>query len=45
MYWEDTLQKPVKYNVHTVKLAVFVLFGVGFTGGFFGLGGGSADVP
>ena len=45
MYWEDTLQKPVKYNVHNVKIAVFLLFAVGFTGGFFGLGGGWAVVP
>ena len=45
MYWEDTLQKPVKYNVHNVKIAVILLFVVGFTGGFFGLGGGWAVVP
>ena len=45
MYWEDTLQKPVKYTVHNVKIAVLLLFAVGFTGGFFGLGGGWAVVP
>ena len=45
MYWEDTLQKPLKYNVHTVKMAGWLCFAVGFTGGFFGLGGGWAVVP
>ena len=45
MYWEDTLKKPVRYDVHNVKLAVFLLLCVGFTGGFFGLGGGWAVVP
>lgn len=45
MYWEETLQKSVKYNVQNVKVAVFLLFAVGVTGGFFGLGGGWAVVP
>ena len=27
-------QKPVKYTVHNVKIAVLLLFAVGFTGGF-----------
>ena len=41
----SALQKPVKYYVHNVKIAVVLLFVVGFTGGFFGLGGGWAVVP
>ncbi len=45
MYWEDTLQKPIRYDVHNIKTAVFLLAAVGFTGGFFGLGGGWAVVP
>ena len=45
MYWEDSLQKPVKYKAHNVRTAIFLLFIVGFTGGFFGLGGGWAVVP
>ena len=45
MYWEETLQKPVKYDAKNVKIAVFLLFAVGVTGGFFGLGGGWAVVP
>ena len=45
MYWEDSLQKPVKYKAHNIKTAIGLLFVVGFTGGFFGLGGGWAVVP
>ena len=45
MYWEETLKRPVRYDVHNVKTAVFLLLFVGFTGGFFGLGGGWAAVP
>ena len=45
MYWEDSLQKPIKYKAHNIKAAIGLLFIVGFTGGFFGLGGGWAVVP
>ena len=45
MYWEDSLQKPIKYKAHNVRTAILLLFLVGFTGGFFGLGGGWAVVP
>ncbi len=44
-YWEETLKKAVDYRA-TRGLLGFILFAlVGFTGGFFGLGGGWAVVP
>lgn len=44
-YWEETLKKAVDYRATRGPLG-FILFGlVGFTGGFFGLGGGWAVVP
>ena len=44
-YWEDSLQMPVKYKAQNVPLAMLLFLVVGFTGGFFGLGGGWAVVP
>ena len=44
-YWEDSLQMPVKYKAQNVPLAMLFFLVVGFTGGFFGLGGGWAVVP
>ena len=44
-YWEKSLNKPIRYNVSHVRLGAFLFFIVGFTGGFFGLGGGWAVVP
>jgi uncharacterized membrane protein YfcA len=44
-YWEESLQQRVDYPA-TRSLLGFALFSlVGFTGGFFGLGGGWAVVP
>jgi len=44
-YWEESLKKVVNYRP-TKGLPGFLLFLlVGFTGGFFGLGGGWAVVP
>ena len=44
-YWEDSLQMPVKYKAQNVPLAMLLFLVFGFTGGFFGLGGGWAVVP
>jgi hypothetical protein len=45
LYWEESLGKPVNYHA-TRSVPGFILFTlVGFTGGFFGLGGGWAVVP
>ena len=44
-YWEESLGKRINYQA-TRGIPGFMLFGlVGFTGGFFGLGGGWAVVP
>ncbi len=44
-YWEESLGKAVSYQA-TRSIIGFLLFAlVGFTGGFFGLGGGWAVVP
>lgn len=44
-YWEESLNRAVSY-VATRSMTGLTLFGaVGFTGGFFGLGGGWAVVP
>lgn len=44
-YWEESLGKVVNYQA-TRGVSGFILFAlVGFTGGFFGLGGGWAVVP
>jgi hypothetical protein len=44
-YWEESLNKVVSYQVTHSILGGFLFFVVGFTGGFFGLGGGWAVVP
>ncbi|MDL1956588.1 MAG: sulfite exporter TauE/SafE family protein [Candidatus Desulfofervidus auxilii] len=44
-YWEESLKKLINYQA-TRGIPGFLLFAlVGFTGGFFGLGGGWAVVP
>jgi uncharacterized membrane protein YfcA len=44
-YWEESLAKPVHYKLTRAILGCVLFFIVGFTGGFFGLGGGWAVVP
>ena len=44
-YWEESLNKTVHYQPTKVLLGGILFFIVGFTGGFFGLGGGWAVVP
>lgn len=44
-YWEESLNKTVTYKVTRAALGGFLFLAVGFTGGFFGLGGGWAVVP
>jgi hypothetical protein len=44
-YWEETLKKVVNYHVTRSPLGFLLFSLVGFTGGFFGLGGGWAVVP
>jgi hypothetical protein len=44
-YWEESLNTYVRYRAVNVKLGGVLFFVVGFTGGFFGLGGGWAVVP
>lgn len=44
-YWEESLQKRVDYLATRSLLGLFLFSAVGFTGGFFGLGGGWAVVP
>ena len=44
-YWEDSLGKVVEYQATHSVLGFVLFFVVGFTGGFFGLGGGWAVVP
>jgi len=44
-YWESSLSSYVSYRATNVKLSIFLFLLVGFTGGFFGLGGGWAAVP
>ncbi len=44
-YWEDSLGKVVEYQATHSVLGFLLFFVVGFTGGFFGLGGGWAVVP
>lgn len=44
-YWEASLNKPVTYSVNQALLGGILFLVVGFTGGFFGLGGGWAVVP
>ncbi|MFH1760386.1 MAG: sulfite exporter TauE/SafE family protein [bacterium] len=44
-YFEESLQKIIKYQAVNVITGLLLFFAVGFTGGFFGLGGGWAVVP
>ncbi|RMD70056.1 MAG: sulfite exporter TauE/SafE family protein [Gammaproteobacteria bacterium] len=44
-YWEETLGGPVHYQATHILLGWCLFLLVGFTGGFFGLGGGWAVVP
>ena len=44
-YWESSLSRYVSYRATNVKLSIFLFLLIGFTGGFFGLGGGWAAVP
>jgi uncharacterized membrane protein YfcA len=44
-YWEDSLRDRVEYGATRSVLGLFLFTLVGFTGGFFGLGGGWAVVP
>ncbi|MEX2450102.1 MAG: sulfite exporter TauE/SafE family protein [Rhodospirillales bacterium] len=44
-YWEESLQERIRYRAINVAFGGFLFFFVGFTGGFFGLGGGWAVVP
>ena len=44
-YWEDSLKSTISYKAIHIKMAVFLFLVVGFTGGFFGFGGGWAVVP
>jgi hypothetical protein len=44
-YWEESLNRPVFYQTTKPVLGGILFLLVGFTGGFFGLGGGWAVVP
>ncbi|MDH5216843.1 MAG: sulfite exporter TauE/SafE family protein [Gammaproteobacteria bacterium] len=44
-YWEESLGKVVHYRIVRIIPGAILFFVVGFTGGFFGLGGGWAVVP
>ena len=44
-YWEESLSKTIHYQPTRAIPGVILFFVVGFTGGFFGLGGGWAVVP
>lgn len=44
-YWEESLHERIHYRAVNITLGGFLFFLVGFTGGFFGLGGGWAVVP
>jgi uncharacterized membrane protein YfcA len=44
-YWEESLGRPVSYRAVRAPVGWLLLLVVGFTGGFFGLGGGWAVVP
>lgn len=44
-YWEESLGKVIHYRVIRIIPGAVLFFVVGFTGGFFGLGGGWAVVP
>ena len=44
-YYEESLNKTIHYQVTRILPGFFLFFAVGFSGGFFGLGGGWAVVP
>lgn len=44
-YWEESLNQTVEYQLTRAIPGVILFILVGFTGGFFGLGGGWAVVP
>ena len=44
-YWESSLSSFVSYRASNVKLSIGLFLLIGFTGGFFGLGGAWAVVP
>jgi len=44
-YWEESLHKVVEFHATNAVLGGTLFLAVGFTGGFFGLGGGWAVVP
>jgi len=44
-YWEESLSCAIDYNTTRALPGVILFILVGFTGGFFGLGGGWAVVP
>ena len=44
-YWESSLSSFVSYRASNIKLSIGLFLLIGFTGGFFGLGGGWAVVP
>lgn len=44
-YWEESLGRPVSYQAVRTLVGWLLFLVVGFTGGFFGLGGGWAVVP
>ena len=44
-YWEASLGRTVHFQAKRGLIGWFLLLAVGFTGGFFGLGGGWAVVP
>ena len=44
-YWEGSLSTFVSYRATNIKLSIGLFLLIGFTGGFFGLGGGWAVVP
>ena len=44
-YWEESLHKVVEFHATNAVLGGLLFLAVGFTGGFFGLGGGWAIVP
>lgn len=44
-YWEQSIGREVRYQANRTLLGWMLFLLVGFTGGFFGLGGGWAVVP
>lgn len=44
-YFEESMGQPINYQITKALPGIMLFFLVGFTGGFFGLGGGWAVVP